>query len=60
MEEIEYDSGEPEGVKGAIADFVCFHCPLVAPADAKPLLAGKTSYDWRSGSVVAPIWRDTA
>ena len=60
MEEIEYDSGEPEGVSGAIADFVCFHCPLVASAGAKPLLAGKTSYDWKSGSVVAPIWRDTA
>ena len=55
MEEIEYDSGEPEGVEGAIADFVCFHCPLVAPADAKPLLAGKTSYGRRSGCVVAPI-----
>ena len=41
-----------EGVSGAIADFVCFHCPLVASAEAKPLLAGKTS---RS---VAPIWRD--
>ena len=27
----------PEGVKGAIADFVCFHCPLVASAEAKPL-----------------------
>ena len=26
-----------EGVKGAIADFVCFHCPLVASAEAKPL-----------------------
>ena len=60
MEEIEYDSGEPEGVSGAIADFVCFHCPLVASAGAKPLLAGKTSCDWKSGSVVAPIWRDTA
>ncbi len=24
-----------EGVKGATADFVCFHCPLVAPAAAK-------------------------
>ena len=23
-----------EGVEGAIADFVCFHCPLVATADA--------------------------
>ena len=27
-----------EGVKGAIADFVCFRCPLVAPAGAIPLL----------------------
>ena len=43
MEEIEYDSGEPEGVEGAIADFACFHCPLVASAEAKPLLTGKTS-----------------
>ena len=25
----------PEGVEGAIANFVCFHCPLVASADAK-------------------------
>ena len=24
-----------EGVKGATADFVCFHCPLVASAEAK-------------------------
>lgn len=22
-----------EGVKGAIADFVCFYCPLVASSD---------------------------
>ena len=36
LEEIEYGSGEPEGVSGAIADFVCFHCPLVASAEAKP------------------------
>ncbi len=49
-----------EGVSGAIADFVCFHCPLVASAEAKPLLAGKTSYGRKSGCVVAPIWRDTA
>ena len=47
-----------EGVSGAIADFVCFHCPLVASAEAKPLLAGKTSYGRKSGCVVAPIWRD--
>lgn len=60
MEEIEYDSGEPEGVEEAIADFICFHCLLVASAEAKPLLAGKTSYGRRSGCVVAPIWRDTA
>ena len=49
---------EPEGDEGAIADFVCFHCPLVASAEAKPLLAGKTSYGRKSGCVVAPIWRD--
>ena len=29
-------SGGTEGVKGAIADFVRFHCPLVAPAGAIP------------------------
>ncbi len=28
-----------EGVEGAIADFVCFHCPLVASAEANPLPA---------------------
>ena len=27
-----------EGVKGATADFVRFHCPLVAPEGAIPLL----------------------
>ena len=40
-----------EGVSGAIADFVCFHCPLVASAEAKPLLAGKTSYGWKDQQV---------
>jgi hypothetical protein len=34
---INYGNVHCEGVKGAIADFVCFHCPLVAPAGAKPL-----------------------
>ena len=29
-------SGGAEGVKGATADFVRFHCPLVAPAGAIP------------------------
>ena len=32
--------------------------PLVASAEANPLLAGKTSYGRKSGCVVAPIWRD--
>ena len=32
--------------------------PLVASAEAKPLLAGKTSYGRKSGNLVAPIWRD--
>ena len=53
-----HGSVRTEGVEGAIADFVCFHCPLVASAEANPLLAGKTSYGWKSGRVVAPIWRD--
>ncbi len=29
-----------EGVKGAIADFLCFNCPLVASAEATPLPCG--------------------
>ena len=34
----QHGSERAEGVKGAIADFVRFHCPLVAPAGAIPLL----------------------
>ena len=34
--------------------------PLVASAEAKSLLAGKTSYGRKSCCVVAPIWRDNA
>ena len=30
-----------EGFHRAIADFVCFHCPLVASAEAKSLRIGK-------------------
>ena len=30
--------GTPEGFQRATADFVCFHCPLVAPAGANPLV----------------------
>ena len=33
----QHGSERAEGVKGAIADFVRFHCPLVASAEAKPL-----------------------
>ena len=44
-----------EGVKGAIADFVCFRCPLVAPAEAKSLrysafISAFTSANWLSTS----------
>ena len=60
MEEIEYDSGEPEGVKGRSQTSSVFIAPLFAPAGAKTLLAGKTSYGQKSGNLVAPIWRDTA
>ena len=34
---VNYGSVRCEGVKGATADFVCFHCPLVASTEAKPL-----------------------
>ena len=33
-----------EGVKGATADFVCFLCPLVASAEAKPSATRAISY----------------
>ena len=33
-----------EGVEGATADFVCFHCPLLASAEAPPLLSEKSRY----------------
>ena len=49
-----------EGVKGATADFACFHCPLVAPAGAKSLRSGKSGYGRKTSNSVAPIWRDTA
>ena len=35
--------GAGEAVQRATADFVCFHCPLVAPAGAKPLRQSKSS-----------------
>ena len=34
--------------------------PLLASAEAKTLLAGKSSYGRKPSIVVAPIWRDTA
>ncbi len=40
--------GEGEGVKGATADFVCFYCPLVAPAGAIPP-AGKAPAEKKIG-----------
>ncbi|MBD9279874.1 MAG: hypothetical protein EGS70_05715 [Clostridiales bacterium] len=36
-------SSGTEGFQRAIADFVCFHCPLVASAEAKPLQQNKSS-----------------
>ena len=45
-------SGDPKASKGRSES------PLVASAEAKPLLAGKTSYGRKSGCSVAPIWRD--
>ena len=40
-EKVNFGSGGAEGAKGAIANFVCFHCPLVASAEAKPCAANK-------------------
>ena len=55
-----HGSDRAEGFQRTIADFVCFHCPLVASAEAKPLRSGKSSYGRKTISSVAPIWRDTA
>ena len=48
---------QPEGVKGATADFVCFHCPLVASAEAKPSAAIKDCCFFRQPALIfLPIW----
>ena len=39
---VKYGSVHCEGFQRAIADFVCFHCPLVAPAGATPLRNDKS------------------
>ena len=41
-EKVKKHGWRPEGVKGAISNFVCFHCPLVASAEAIPLATIKT------------------
>ena len=47
----------PEGVKGATADFVCFHCPLVASAEAKPSATIKDCCFFRQPALIfLPIW----
>ena len=33
----QHGSARAKGFQRAFADFVCFHCPLVASAEAKPL-----------------------
>mgnify|MGYP006995770268 FL=1 len=40
---VNYGSVRCEGVKGATADFVCSHCPLVASAEAKPSATQKST-----------------
>ena len=48
---------QPEGVKGATADFVCFHCPLVASAEAKPSATIKDCCFFRQPALIfLPIW----
>ncbi len=51
-------SGDPKVSKGRSQTSSVFIAPLVASAEAKPLLAGKTSYGRKSCCSVAPIWRD--
>ena len=40
-----------EAVQGAIADFVCFHCPLVAPAGAKSCINTRKLYEEVTNSI---------
>ena len=40
-----------EGFQRAIADFVCFHCPLVASAEAKPLHNTRKQYENARNSI---------
>ena len=50
--------GCTEGVQRAIADFVCFHCPLVASAEAISLRLTKNprrKEDYFSVTIVTPL-----
>ena len=54
---VNYGSVRCEGVKGATADFVCFHCPLVASAEAKPSATIKDCCFFRQPALIfLPIW----
>jgi len=46
-----HGSDRAEGFQRTIADFVCFHCPLVASAEAKPLRHTQKKYE----SIVSTI-----
>ena len=41
-----------EAVQRAIADFVCFHCSLVASAEAKPCISTRKQYEEVTNAIV--------
>ena len=57
---INFVSGAPKGSRGRAQTSSVSIAPLSRPQPRNPLLARKTSYVWKTGNPVAPIWRDTA
>jgi hypothetical protein len=57
---INFVSGDPKGSRGRPQTSSVSIAPLSPPQPRNPLLARKTSYVWKTGNPVTPIWRDTA
>jgi hypothetical protein len=60
IKKINFVSGAPKGSRGRPQTSSVSIAPLSRPQPRNPLLARKTSYVWKTGNPVAPIWRDTA
>ena len=60
QKKINFVSGDPKGARGRPQTSSVSIAPLSPPQRRNPLLARKTSYVWKTGNPVAPIWRDTA